>query len=238
MLSPTMPSYHRLDSQLLRRFGQSVVLRQNSTDSRLSAASSRVNFLRHDDDSMSRRSQSFSGHVSGGWAGMGIPGSHMEAQLSGREGIMRSFMDSLPGQAAGVSAFDPNSLQPSPPHVSPPMSASSVSGSPTSPVHTPSAGQHAAYVPLPHPQSTQFTGQTGRSSILTASQETSIAPQRKEGTRQPTDDSLQSMSALGWHSAQLLIPIRSGEVELFVRQQPRRSSGSFPAPVPEQVNLS
>ena len=237
ILSPTMPSQHRLDSQPFGSFGQRAVLRQNSTDSRLSAASSTVNFLHHHDDSVSRRSQSFSGLVSDGRAGMGSLGSPREPQWSGREGIMRSFLDSQPNQAATGSAFPPKSQEPSP-HVSPAMSSSSHSGAPTTPSRTSSNGHHAPFVPMYRAQTAPFTEQADRSSINTASQETPAAPQRRRGTRQLSHETLQAASPFGWHSVQPLIPIRSGEVELFVRHQQLRNPGSYPEPVPEQVELS
>lgn len=232
---PSVLSHYRLDPQLLKLSGQSGESGPNSTDSRPSTASSTVDFLRH--DSVPTCSHPHLGHLPGGRAGIGSPGNPMDLQCSGREGIMRSFMDSQPDPAEDGPVSVPATVPPSPDVSTEDRSVHRSPNSPATPTAAVSDGHRAASASMPCAQSTPCSEHMGPSSAAAVGQETPAALQRRRATRRLSHSGLQSASPHGRHSGQPLIPIRSGEVELFVRHQPQRDSSSYPAPVPEQVSV-
>ena len=228
-----MLSQHTLDPHPLEVSRLSSGSGPNSTDSRSSTKSSTVDFLRH--DSVPRGSHPHLGHLPGGRAGPGSPGSPVDLQCSGREGIMRSFMDSQPDLAEGGSAHATAAVPSSPDVSVEDRSEDCNPGPPTPPADVVSDGRHAASASMPRAQSTPCSEQLGPSSADAVSQETPAMLQRRRATCRLSHSGLQSAAPHRWHHGQPLIPIRSGEVELFVRQQPQRDPGAYPAPVPEQV---
>ena len=209
---------------------------QNSAGSAPSSDSSTVDFLRRS-SSTSVHNLTYLTKPTGGRAFMTSPDMAAFGQWGGPEESMRTTMNSQTDHAEALSASVTNISQPSSPVAAPARSAVSQSGQMEAAMRGESGGGCAApAVPMARAQSASFSGQPGRRITDGAGQGRPAPLQRRRRSRQHSRESFLGRSPGGGRAGQPLIPIRSGEVELFVRPQAPLTAGSFPEPVPEQVN--